>query len=92
MSTNRKNTNAWGIPSMETYLTSIMIRKKRHLLKGPFILAWNLFNSNLSVLILSCNFDVEKNSPCVYENIQNDVIGLVLRENCKSKQVTDFIA
>jgi hypothetical protein len=25
-------------------------------------------------------------------NIQNDVIGLVLRENCKSKQTTDFIA
>jgi hypothetical protein len=25
-------------------------------------------------------------------NIQNDVIGLVLCENCKSKQVTDFIA
>jgi len=25
-------------------------------------------------------------------NIQNDVIGLVLHENCKSKQVTDFIA
>ena len=25
-------------------------------------------------------------------NIQNDVIGLVLRENCKSKKVTDFIA
>jgi hypothetical protein len=25
-------------------------------------------------------------------NKQNDVIGLVLRENCKSKQVTDFIA
>jgi hypothetical protein len=25
-------------------------------------------------------------------NIQNDVIGLVLRENCKSKQVIDFIA
>ena len=25
-------------------------------------------------------------------NIQNDIIGLVLRENCKSKQVTDFIA
>jgi len=24
-------------------------------------------------------------------NIQNDVIGLVLRENCKSKQMTDFI-
>ena len=25
-------------------------------------------------------------------NIQNDVIGLVLREHCKSKQMTDFIA
>jgi hypothetical protein len=25
-------------------------------------------------------------------NILNDVIGLVLRENCNSKQVTDFIA
>jgi len=25
-------------------------------------------------------------------NIQNDVIGLVLRENCKSKQKIDFIA
>jgi len=25
-------------------------------------------------------------------NIQNDVIGLVLCQNCKSKQVTDFIA
>jgi hypothetical protein len=25
-------------------------------------------------------------------NIQNDVIGLVLRQNCKSKQATDFIA
>jgi hypothetical protein len=29
MSTNPKNTNVWGIPSMETYLTSIMIRKKK---------------------------------------------------------------
>jgi hypothetical protein len=25
-------------------------------------------------------------------NIQNDVVGLVLRQNCKLKQVTDFIA
>jgi hypothetical protein len=25
-------------------------------------------------------------------NIQNDVIGLVLRQYCKSKQMTDFIA
>jgi hypothetical protein len=30
MSTNRKDKNAWGIPSMETYLKSIMIRKKRY--------------------------------------------------------------
>jgi hypothetical protein len=30
MSTNREDKNAWGIPSMETYLTSIMVRKKRH--------------------------------------------------------------
>jgi hypothetical protein len=28
VSTNRKDKNARGIPSMETYLTSIMIRKK----------------------------------------------------------------
>jgi hypothetical protein len=28
MSTNRKDKNAWGIPSMETYLASIMIREK----------------------------------------------------------------
>jgi hypothetical protein len=33
MSTNRKDKNAWGIPSMETYLTSIMIRKKRQISK-----------------------------------------------------------
>jgi hypothetical protein len=35
-------------------------------LKGSFLLAGNLFNSNFSVLISSCNFDVEKNSLCVY--------------------------
>jgi hypothetical protein len=29
MSTNRKNTNVWGIPSMETYLTSIMSQNDR---------------------------------------------------------------
>jgi hypothetical protein len=66
MSTNRKNTNVWGIPSMEAYLTSIMIRKKDISKKGSFLLAWNLFNSNFSVLISSCNFDVEKYSLCVY--------------------------
>jgi hypothetical protein len=30
MSTNQKGKNALGIPSMETYLKGIMIRKKRH--------------------------------------------------------------
>jgi hypothetical protein len=30
MSTNQKDKNDWGIPSMEAYLTNIMIRKKRH--------------------------------------------------------------
>jgi hypothetical protein len=30
MSTNRKDKNVWGIPSIATYLTSIMIREKRH--------------------------------------------------------------
>ena len=34
--------------------------------KDLFLLAWNLFNSNFSVLISFCNFDVEKNSLCVY--------------------------
>ena len=36
-----------------------------------------------------------KKNPYVFMyamNIQNDVNGLVLRENSKSKQVTDFIA
>jgi hypothetical protein len=36
MSTNRKNKNAWGIPSMETYLTSIMMRKKD--ISNPYFL------------------------------------------------------
>ena len=47
----------------------------------------------LSVLISSCNFDVEKNSVFMYAmNIQNDAIGLLQHENCKSKQMIDFIA
>ena len=50
--------------------------------------------NSLTVLISSCNFEVEKNSVFMYAmNIQNDVIiGLILRQNCRSKQVTDFIA
>jgi hypothetical protein len=27
---NWKDKDAWGIPSMETYLTSLVIREKRH--------------------------------------------------------------
>jgi hypothetical protein len=41
-------------------------QEKKTLVKMIFLLAWNLFNSNFSVLISSCNFDVEKNSLCVY--------------------------
>jgi hypothetical protein len=33
MSTNRKDKNAWGIASMETYLTSMMIRGKKDISK-----------------------------------------------------------
>ena len=45
MSTNRKNINALEIPSMETYLTSIMIRKKKTLLKRIFFtcMEWRTF-------------------------------------------------
>ena len=39
---------------------------KKTLVKRIFLLAWNLFNSNFSVLISSCNFDVEKYSLCVF--------------------------
>jgi hypothetical protein len=31
-----------------------------------FKILWKYDNSNFSVLISSCNFDVEKNSLCVY--------------------------
>jgi hypothetical protein len=49
-------------------LTNIMTRKKDISKNNSFLLAWNLFNSNFSVLISSCNFDVEfeKYSLCVY--------------------------
>jgi hypothetical protein len=65
VSTNRKNTNVWGIPSMETYLTSIMIRKKDISKKDLFYLH-GIYSIKTSVLISSCNFDVEKYSLCVY--------------------------
>jgi hypothetical protein len=54
-----------------------------------------IFYSNFSFSISSCNYLALKRIPSVLMyamNIQNDVIGLVLREHCKSKQVNDFIA
>ena len=57
-------------------------------LHGIYSIQTSLFQSHLVSLRL-------KTIPSVFMyamNIQNDVIGLVLRENCKSKQVTDFIA
>ena len=87
MSTNRKDKKYLEISSMETYLTSHNDQEKKTLVKRICFTCWNLFNSNFSVLISSCNFDVEKNSSVfMYAmNIQNDVIGLVLRENYESK-------
>jgi hypothetical protein len=76
---------------METYLTSIMIRKKDiskkdlFYLHGIYSIQTSLFLSHLVILTL-------KSIPSVSMNIQNDVIGLVLREICKSKQMTDIIA
>jgi hypothetical protein len=49
-----------------TYPTVTSVRSCNNVEKGSFLLAWNLFNSNFSVLIESCNFDVEKYSLCVY--------------------------
>jgi hypothetical protein len=41
-------------------------QEKKTLVKRIFfLLAWNLFNSNFSVLISSCNFDVANNSLCL---------------------------
>ena len=42
MSTHRKDKNVWGIPSMETYLTSIMIREKKTLVKRIFFTCMEL--------------------------------------------------
>ena len=65
-STNQKGTNAWEIPSMETYFNKHNDQETRILVKRIFLFSWNLVNSNFSFLISSCNFDVEKNSLCVY--------------------------
>ena len=57
-------------------------------LHGIYSIQTSLFYSHLVILTL-------KSIPPVFMyamNIQNDVIGLVLRENCKSKQMTDIIA
>ena len=93
-STNRKGKNPGEIPSLKTYLLSIMIRKKDiskkdlFYLHGIYSFQSHLFYSYLVILKF-------KRFPFLFMyamNIQNDVIDLVLRENCKSKQMTDFIA
>jgi hypothetical protein len=50
MSTNRKNTNVWGIPSMETYLTRFDQGKKDISKKGLFYLH-GIYSIQTSVLI-----------------------------------------
>ena len=63
-------------------------KKDRFYLHRIYSIQSNLFKSHLVILTL-------KSIPSVFMyamNIQNDVIGLVLRENCKSKQMTDIIA
>jgi hypothetical protein len=70
-------------------------QEKKTLVKRIFFtciefIQFKLICFNLILLILTL-----KRIPSVFMyamNIQNDVIGLVLHENCKSKQVTDFIA
>jgi hypothetical protein len=47
-------------------MLSITIEKEDFEVNCLFLLAWNLFYSNFSVLISSCNFDIEKYSLCVY--------------------------
>jgi hypothetical protein len=50
---------------------------------------WNVGQANCIL-----KYFEKKRIPSVFMyamNIQNDVIGLVLHQNCKSKQVTDFI-
>ena len=93
-STNRKGKNAGEIPSLKTYLISIMIRKKDiskkdlFYLHGIYSFQFHLFYSYLVIL----KFKIFSSLFMYVMNIQNDVIDLVLRENCKSKQMTDFIA
>jgi hypothetical protein len=66
-------------------------QEKKTLLKGIFFTCMEFIQFKLLCLVIL----TLKIIPSVFMyamNIQNDVIGLVLRENCKSKQVTDFIA
>jgi hypothetical protein len=51
---------------LRSFSTFFALNFDKKLAAESFLLAWNLFNSNFSVLISSCNFDVEKYSLCVY--------------------------
>ena len=82
------------------YLLPNIIHKENNperpilLAKLPFLLAWNLFNSILPVLISFVILKFQRiHSEFRYAtDMQNDVIDLVLREICKSKQMTDISA
>jgi hypothetical protein len=52
-STNRKGKIAWEIPSLKTYLTSIMIRKNDISEKGYVLLAWMEFISIQSYVVVA---------------------------------------
>ena len=69
----------WSIPKKDLFY-----------LHGIYSIQFYLFSSHLVILKF-------KRIPSVFMymyamNIQNDIIGLVQHENCKSKQMTDFIA
>ena len=63
-------------------------QEKNTLVKRIFFTCMEFIQFKLHLVILTL-----KRIPSMHAmNIQNYVIGLVLHENCKSKQVTDFIA
>ena len=67
---------------------TVISKKDLFYLHGIYSIQTSLFYSHLVIFTL-------KIIPSVFMyamNIQNEVIGLVLRQNCKSKQMTDFIA
>jgi hypothetical protein len=54
--TNRKDKNAWEIPSLKTDLTSIMIGGKKTLVKRIFMLVKSVLSDGISQAFLSFRF------------------------------------